>query len=303
MSEGAVEATPEAAQASLPGTTSVDSPAEATVTTIPSEPVSWRDGLSDDLRAHPSLKNFQDVGGLAKSYVSQSELVGRKGVILPNENDAADQARFYGELGRPESVDGYDLGDFAPSEGLSWSDDLQVSMLGSMHELGLTNDQVNGVIRAYAEGQTSQLDEFNQSVDQSNTSVEQELRREYGNTYDAKIDLGNRAFALAAGDQMDDVRQIVLADGTMLGNNKPFIKLFTKLGESLGEDSLRGSGSPQSFSKSPEQAQGELSQLAIDESFQKILMDASHPEHERVVQRRADLYEQAYPNTETTGSF
>ena len=293
MSEGAVDTvTTVVPDSTGPEPTVVSAP-------IP-EPSSWRDGLSDDLRAHPILKDIKDVSGLAQSYVQQGELVGRKGIILPKEGDAADQERYFNESGRPETVDGYDLGDFAPAEGLPWSDDLQTSMLGSMHELGLTNEQANGVIRAYAEGQTSQFDELNVGIEQANAAVEQDLKREYGTSFDAKIDLGNRAFALAAGDKMDDIRQLVMGDGTMLGNNKAFIQMFTKLGESLGEDSLRGSGSPQSFAKSPEQAQGELSQLATDENFDKILWDKSHPEHDRAVARRSALYEQAYPNTETT---
>ena len=80
------------------------------------QPTSWRDGLSDDLRNHPGLQKYEDVGALAKGFLSQSELVGRKGVILPKEGDAEDRQRFYSELGRPESVEGYDLGDFAPPE-------------------------------------------------------------------------------------------------------------------------------------------------------------------------------------------
>ena len=147
---------------------------------------------------------------------------------------------------------------------------------------------------------SKEFETLQSEVEQAAASTLAELKREYGSGFDAKMDLANRAFALAAGEKADDIRNMVLADGSRLGDNGAFIRLFSKLGESLGEDSLRGDGATQRFTKSPEQAQQELSVLAIDEQFQKILMDKTHPEHERAVERKDALYEMAYPD-ETPG--
>lgn len=294
MSEGAVDTGTEPVQADLPDT-------GGTVTTPEPTPSSWRDGLSDDLRNHPELVNIPDTAGLAKMYVGQTELVGRKGVILPKEDDADDKARFYSELGRPDTADDYDLGDFAPGEGLPWSDTVQTSMMTAMHTAGLTNGQVNDVVRAYAESQGQEFEGLQERIAEATSEVEKGLRKEFGSSYDAKIDLANRAFAMAAGDKADEIRQIVMGDGTRLGDNLALVRMFARLGESLGEDSLRGGGASASFAKSPDQAKAELSTLAIDENFEKVLMDRNHPEHQRAVDRRAALFEQAYPNTEVAG--
>lgn len=303
MSEGAVHdnsATAEPVQ-TVPDTPAGDVQVSTPETPeIVSAPPSWRDGLSDDLRSHPELQKFKNFEDVAKSYVTQSELVGRKGVLLPKEGDPEDANRFYSQLGRPDTVEGYDLGDFAPPEGLPWSENVQSSMLEAMHESGLTTDQVNSVIRAYAESQSQEFEQITKQIEQARGETELALKREYGAQFDANMDLGNRAFAMAAGDKMDEIRQTMLQDGTMLGDYKPFIDLFVKMGKSLGEDSLRGGGSRPSFTKSPEQAKSELSALGLDEGFQKALMDRNHPEHDRAVERKSALYAMAYPETETT---
>ena len=297
MSEGAVDS----GQASLPGTSEPAAPqaiAPEPVSTV--TPTTWRDGLSDDLRAHPSLADFKDVGGLAQSYVKQSELVGRKGVLLPAENDPADQARYYNELGRPESVDGYDLGDFEPPTEIGWSQDVQTSVMAAMHESGLTNTQVNNIVRAYSASQHTELEGIAQGVTQQHEAGITELKQEWGVNYDANVDRANRAFDLATGDKKDEIRLMVLADGSTFGNNPAMIRIFANMGEKLGEDSLRGDGATQSFTKSPQQALDELSTMAIDKDFDKVLHDRNHPEHERAVARKNALYEMAYPNTEKT---
>ena len=296
MSEAQPEAVP--VQGDLPGAPA--SEPTPTPTPVPAAPSSWRDGLSEDVRSHPSIKNFLDVGQLAESYVSQSELVGRKGVILPTEGDAADQARFYGELGRPETAGDYDLGDFVPPNEIAWSENVQTTVLDAMHNAGLTNAQVNDVVRAYSESQQTEFEGVVQGVTLKHEEGITDLKREYGANYDAKVDSANRAFDLAAGDKKDEIRLMVMADGSTLGNNPAMIRMFVKMGESIGEDKLRGGGGVSSFTKSPDQAKAELSALAIDETYEKVLWDKNHPEHDRAVQRKADLYTMAYPDAVTT---
>ena len=43
------------------------------VATESATPINFIDSLPEDIRGEPSLKNFSDIGGLAKSYVHAPE--------------------------------------------------------------------------------------------------------------------------------------------------------------------------------------------------------------------------------------
>ena len=305
MSEAVVE-TPAAEPVAAPEpvavvTEAVSAPAEQT--SVPATTPSWRDGLPDDLRAHPGLEKYSDVSALAKGFLSQSELVGRKGVLLPKEGDAVDLARFHSELpGYVESPEAYDLDGFSPPEGLPWSDNVQTSMLSAMHEAGLTNGQVNSVLQSYAESQSTELGVMQQTIADATVAGEKALRAEFGASYDAKMAQATQAFALATGDKKEEIENLVMGDGTRFGDNPALVRMFAKLGEALGEDSLRGdggSGSTQTFTRSPSQAQAELNALANDTGHQAALHDPENPEHARAVDRQDALYKQIYIDPET----
>lgn len=69
---------------------------------------SWNSALPDDLKSDPSLKDFKDVGGLAKSYVEAQKLIGSS-IRLPREGAGEDElSKFYNRLGRPEKIEGYE---------------------------------------------------------------------------------------------------------------------------------------------------------------------------------------------------
>jgi hypothetical protein len=63
-----------------------------------SDSVSFIDSLPEDLRSEPSLADFKDLSGLAKSYVSAQKMLGSS-VRIPTE-EASPEAReeFYSKL-------------------------------------------------------------------------------------------------------------------------------------------------------------------------------------------------------------
>ena len=266
---------------------------ESTVSTETT--VSWRDGLPADMRDNPALQSFGGIPDLAKSYLHGQELIGAKGVIPPKNDSPEELNRFYSELGRPDDVGGYDLGDFAPPENLPWDADLQTSMLESMHAAGLTDKQVNGVIRAFAQKQGEQYSTAMAQLGETTTRNVESLKTEWGVSFDANVDLAKRMFKHAFGKDHEAISSMAFADGSLVGNNPTFIKAMAKIGKGMKEDTLRGDETPSQFTKAPHEAKEELSQLAIDEKFQKVLWDREHPEHQRAVAKQAALFDMAYP--------
>ena len=72
--------------------------------------VNFIDTLPEDIRAEPSLKNFSDIGGLAKSYVHAQRLIGSDKVPIPGKSATEeDWDMVYSRLGRPTDVNGYEI--------------------------------------------------------------------------------------------------------------------------------------------------------------------------------------------------
>ena len=85
-------------------------------------------------------------------------------------------------------------------------------------------------------------------------------------------------------------------DESGMGNHPEMLRVFAKVGELMGEDSLvvgTGLGSSQ---LSPEQAQQEIQALYSDKEFSKSYRDNKDPAHKTAMSKMERLFKQAYPN-------
>ena len=118
-----------------------------------------------------------------------------------------------------------------------------------------------------------------------------ELQKEWGKNYDGKMDYAKRAFAQFATPELSQ-----LMDESGMGNHPEMLRVFAKVGELMGEDSLvvgTGLGSSQ---LSPEQAQQEIQALYSDKEFSKSYRDNKDPGHKTAMSKMEKLFKQAYPN-------
>ena len=53
--------------------------------------ISFNETLPEEYRSEPSLRNFKDVGGLAKSYLSAQRMVGAENIAKPSQSWTDDQ--------------------------------------------------------------------------------------------------------------------------------------------------------------------------------------------------------------------
>ena len=253
----------------------------------------WRSDLPAEIQNDPSLVTISDVPTLAKSFLETKEHVGRIGIIPPKEGDVADLARFRKEIGVPETAEEYNLGDFKPPEGLPWSGDFQTAMLGKLHDIGIPNGQVRQILDGYTEVGGVQHAALELLKDQGYEQGTAKLKEELGANYDASTKLAERVFKAAAGEHADAISHLVLADGTHLGDNPAFTRLFIGIGKQYQEAGLHGEKvGGTGFTKTPDQAKQEIAEL----ESHKALHDASHPEHQIIQDRMTELYKQAYPD-------
>lgn len=247
-------------------------------------PVSFLDTLPEDLRGDPSLRNFTDAAGLAKSYVHAQRMIGADKIALPGKAATEDDWRpIWSKLGAPDNAEGYQIS----GEGFA-EQELQ-SFKEQAYAIGLTGQQAQQMA-TYLEGQAKGGVAAEQA-DQKRIAEEYdaELRAEFGAAYDQKHDR-----AAAAGRAMgidpqvfDDIK---LDNGLPLGDHPFIIKLFAGLADQLGEDTLEGATTE--LVKTPEQAAREIAELTAPNS---PYWDKNHPAHETTVQDVLRLREFQFP--------
>jgi hypothetical protein len=294
--------------AANPGATGVGSPGQGdggTGTAVsptaggagPAATSPWS-SLPDDLKDNPALTRHADVASLAKEYVNLQSVVGRKGIVLPKEGDAADEARFWKEMGRPEKAEEYGVSDIPVPEGLPWDTDFATAMLTEMHGANLTKAQARKVYESYLKLDADRWSKHLVVQEQAAGQTAQALRKEWGVAYGQNIGLAGKTYASIFGEDFQDIDQITLADGRRLGDDPRFLKAMLKVGRKLGEDSLLVSGGTSSAKVySPEEAEKAYNELLGDEDFKKDLYNKERPGHEAAVQRQDALFRQMHPST------
>ena len=235
------------------------------------------------LREEPSLKTFDSVDKLAKSYVNAVKMIGGNPdnmVAIPDEGETWDD--FYNKIGRPEKANDYQFGDE--------NGELD-GFREFAHDTGLTQDQANNILKLYGDIQEEEQEAHQNGLEELRTNTTMELQKEWGKNYDGKMDYAKRAFAQFATPELSQ-----LMDESGMGNHPEMLRVFAKVGELMGEDSLvvgTGLGSSQ---LSPEQAQQEIQALYSDKEFSKSYRDNKDPGHKTAMGKMERLFKQAYPN-------
>ena len=269
------------------------------------QPVGFLDSLPEDLRSEPSLQNFTDAGGLAKSYVHAQRMIGADKLAIPGASATDDEWRAaMQKLGAPVEAGGYEL------EGIEFNEDEMSGFTEAAHAAGLTPRQAQAMAGYMQSSDQGLIEQFEQNAEQAAVDGLLDLRKEWGVAFDEKIEGAKRAAVAlglpyerhgtdANGDPIisvpmfDDIR---LADGRSLGDLPEIIKIFDQLAGQLGEDTLEGATKTEVMT--PDEARREASTLTAQGT---PYWDSQHPEHGAYVQRVLELNEYIYPSTGTDG--
>ncbi len=265
------------------------------------QPVGFLDSLPEDLRTEPSLQNFTDAGGLAKSYVHAQRMIGADKLAIPGSSATDDEWRTaMQKLGAPIEAKGYEL------EGIEFNEDEMSGFTEAAHAAGLTPRQAQAMAGYMQTSDQGLIEQFEQNAEQVAHDGLMDLRQEWGRAFDDKVDSAMKA-AIAMGipseiDQetgkayipmFDDIK---LSDGRALGDHPFIIKLFDQIAGQLGEDTLEGATKTEVMT--PDEARREASTLTAQGT---PYWDSQHPEHGAFVRRVLELNEYIYPSTGTDG--
>lgn len=225
----------------------------------PTPSVDWRSTLPEDLKSDPSLSAFTDVVSLAKSYVSTKSLVGKKGVIKPEDNASPEEwDGFYKALGRPELAK-YEV---SPPKDAKINEKIFGQAKETFYKLGLLPKQAQEVVNWWTKVETDALKEQEQMVEQETKKELDALKQEWGHGYDRQIALAKMAIKDVGGQELHNY-----LEETGLGNDPVVIKFLAKVGKVMGEDKLRGAAAG-NMGKTPAEIDREVSEIMADLDYQ-----------------------------------
>lgn len=244
----------------------------------------WRTGLPDDIKEHQSLAKFTDIEGLAKSYLHAETMIGRDKIPMPKTEEEWDQT--YTRLGKPKTHEEYEV---------SVKEELPQSMKDSLgpvipwfketaHKLGLNRKQASELFSEYNNLMEHQLKEKDEYIKTEMEESISKLRSEYGQAYETKLHLANRAI-----DQFGGSELVELLKDSGLGRHPTMVRAFMQIGENIAEDlGLDKRGEPL---LTPNEIQDQIGELMSKSAY----TDEYDPAHKAAVKKVQGLMKILYP--------
>ena len=267
---------------------SADNPQDgSTVSAAPAETAStlpeWMSGfeVDSDLAGDPSLKAIKDVPTLIKSYVHAQRKMGADKAVLPNKNSTNEEwMQLYHKLGLPTDFGEYSVN----AEENAIGEEFTEAFRKTAYDNKLLPEQANALFDFV----NTQVREENQRIQQGQEDDLSQginnLREEWGEAFDQNVFKAKAAVKEFGG---EDFQKYLNDSG--LGNNPELIKIFSKIGsEFMKEDNFEGSARP-AYAMSPSDAQAKINQITGD--FAGPYYNSAHPDHKRIVDEVAKLYE------------
>ena len=200
----------------------------------------------------------------------------------PTEDDLNN---IYTRLGKPEQPSGYEI----KADGQILTEGDVNTYTDIAHKLGLSKAQANGILDYYRSSIQQTTEAMSKEAQQEKQMIEESLKAEWGANYDAKVNQANRAVADIAG---EDLLNMVLEDGTKVGNHPAFIKAFANFADFktsvTKEDTI--SENSVNYRMSPADAKAKIDTIMNDKSH--AYWDRKNPvAREKAVKEVQDLYE------------
>ncbi len=184
----------------------------------------WGAQLSKDIKenkdAVKALSKFNDISGLANSYLELEKKLGQGGIPDKNASDEEVQ-EFYKKLGKPEASEKYSF---------KQDEQLEKELAKIAFNANLTDAQAKAVYDFISETGNAQIKAFKESIRQQAKATDESLKKEFGNLVEDKMNSYTKGLKLFANEAVLDS-----LEKTGLAVNEHFVRMFIKIGEALGE--------------------------------------------------------------------
>lgn len=239
--------------------------------------------LPEQHRADPLFQNFSGPDGLNKllnSYREQRRTISSRSMAdMEPPGDEQGRKAVLQKLGvvAPETPDGYDLGDEAKDRAALY------------HRAGLTKAQAKALAEAEASAASEAETQRQTRIDQRKSDAAEALRREWGEAFEANMDLAKRAYEHFL---PDEERQIL--DVTGLAAMPGLTRFLASAGRALKEGTMHtgtgagaGPADKAGFRAERVKVEQQMAELQKSETFDPISSG-----YQQLVKQRNDLLAQ-----------
>lgn len=247
-------------------------------------------GESEDMKSYVENKGWGAPTDVLTGYQNLEKILGDKAnaLTIPKEGDSEGWNNFYEKLGRPATVEGYELpeSDADAKPIADW-------FAKTAHEMGLNKDQAHKFMNSWNEFADSTRTESEEAIAQKSETEFRQLRKEWGGAFEQNVQAGQMA-AKAFGFTRDEVSKIESVLGT-----KATLERFAQMGRKIGEDGFQGNApgsDTANFGLTPAAAKQQIADLQGDKEFTAAYLDSSHPNHKNAFEKMKRLNEAAYPD-------
>ena len=260
------------------------------------QPPAWLNSIPEDIRGDASFKTVkakdanEALAAIGRMHVNAQKMLGRPVLAKPQDNWTPEQHKaFFKELGVPDTLDKYTTPEFKFNEGLAIVPEQLEGWKKTFQEVGILPKQAEAIMKKYFEEVNGEHTAKGQASAQTAEANKAELRGEFGDAYEAKIDIANTALRNFA-----DEKFIDFVEQNGLAGDPSLVKFLVKIGEQTMEDRAGGDG-PGNIGTGPGAALTTIGELKIDKEFQTALNTRTHAGHKAAVDRWTKLHQQAFP--------
>ena len=214
----------------------------------------WYSGLSEEYKNHPSIQKFSDANGLAKSYLSLESLMGRDKIPVPKGADDINAWNIYNKtFNVPDKAEEYKFTIEGEEQNLDTFKQLA-------HKYHLSNETaqelLNAHIQDFKDYENAKVQAFNAQQEEAT----KQLKAEWGLKYNENLKSAKTFL-----EKMSESKEDFDYYNDKIGNDVKFIKLLSKMGNSISEGSLGGfEGQAGGFTKTPAEAKAEFDRIMND---------------------------------------
>ena len=249
----------------------------------------WKGQLGTDLSNSPTMKLIPDTKeGLTKAITDYGELeklLGHDKVPMPKgDDDVEGWNRLNKAMGVPDRAEAYGLPDAEIPESMKDLTFDKGKFAQVMHQFKLTPNQAKGMWEAYTNMSKEAYGNAGKAHEAKMTEVINQMKGEYGDAYESKIELGQLVINKFSGDQ--ETQDYITST---LSKDARGIKFLAKVGGQFAENKI-GEFKHTNFSLTPETAQNEIDKIMNDPTHPYTNPKATEAERNRAIDYVNGLY-------------
>lgn len=248
----------------------------------------WTSGFSEELKSFVTGKGVRSAAELAAAF-AKTDTDAAALIPPPKDGQWNDAARA--KLGIPAKAEDYALTRPKLPDGVPYDDALEKAALPIAHKLGLTPHQLQGLVDFIADHRVGETAALTETLQARMNDAEQALRKDWGGAYERRVSLAGRMAKRFGGDGL-----IAALNESGFGNNPDLVRAFDQIASLVGEDTMKGDGTPSEPSVDAARAEIARIQGEAMKDPKHPWINAHHPEHEAQVERMRILFAAAHPD-------